>query len=70
MSKPNVYISFDMIPEAKFWRINSVYKVEAVLRQKSMDDKGATFDIVEISSSSPKDKRVRHYLTEGGYQKT
>lgn len=57
-----------MLPEGKTWKIGKTYRISMTIRQKSMDENGAYFEILDAASLSKEDKKNRYYLTEGGYQ--
>jgi len=64
--KPTVYIPFGHLPEARDWRVGQVYRTKLVLKQISLDEDGATFEIVDATSLEG-DRKVRPVLnSEGG----
>lgn len=64
--KPTVYIPFSELPESQRWAIDKVYRVKMVLKQTSLSQEGANFEIVDATSLEPEDKGKRVYLSEGG----
>ena len=68
---PTIYIPFGLLPEGKFWSIGKIYRVKMILKQTSVTEKGATFEIHDATSMSKLD-RARHEFLLGnryGYNK-
>ncbi len=64
--KPNVYIPFSILPEGRKWTIGKTYRVRLVLKQRSIDETGASFEVEDAMSLEHKDKGERYFLAEGG----
>lgn len=69
MEKEELYIPFNMMPEGRMWKVGQTYRVKLVVKQTSVNEDGAEFEIVDATSLEPVDKRNRVYMTEGGYIK-
>lgn len=69
-SKPNVYIPFSLLPESRQWHISKAYRVRVILRQTSLSESGANFEIIDTLSLEPSDKGRRYMVTESGILKT
>lgn len=48
--KPTIYIPFEYLPEGKDWKVGGTYRVKMVLKQRSMDEDSATFEIIDATS--------------------
>ena len=60
--KTKIIIPFDVLPEAKQWKVSKKYKVNLVLQQTGMDEDGATFAILDAKSLEPTDEQRRKFL--------
>lgn len=60
------YIPYDVLPEAREWRIGRTYRVKMVMKQLSQDEKGANFEIVDSTSLEPGEARRRAFLSDSG----
>lgn len=59
------FIPYEVLPEARNWRVGHIYRVKMVMKQVSQGEEGAIFEIVDATSLE-RDKRQRYYLSEGG----
>ena len=64
-----VYIPFEVLPEGQYWKVNSAYRVKLVLRQVSLDENGASFEVVDATSLESDDRGKRHFYSDGGVLK-
>ena len=68
-SKPCVYLPFEVLPEGQHWKVNNAYRVKLVLRQVSLDEKGASFEVVDATSLESGDRSKRAFYSDGGILK-
>ena len=69
--KTTVYLPFDVLSDSKSWSVGTAYRVKLVLKQTSVSEDGASFEVIDASSREPNDKEKKRFLTsEGGYIKT
>ena len=61
-----MFVSFDLLPEARDWKVGKTYRVKMVLKQTSESEEGASFDIVDASSLEPAERGKSYFMTEGG----
>ena len=64
--KPILYLPFGLLPEAKDWRVGQVYRVKLVIKQRSLDEDSASFEIVDASSLEINKKNVTSISSDGG----
>lgn len=64
--KPRIFLSFENLPESKDWKNEEVYRVRLVLKQKSLSEDGANFEVVDAVSLEPNDKGKRKFLSSDG----
>ena len=65
--KPMIHaLSFDLLPESKNWKVGKSYRVKLVLRQVSVSESGADFEIVDATSLEPEDKGRRKFTSDSG----
>ena len=64
--KSTVYVPFGILPEPKDWKVGGVYRVKMVLRQRSLDENGASFEIVDATSLEGDRKKQPVLSSEGG----
>ena len=62
-----MFISFELLPEARDWKVGKVYRARLVLRQTNLDENGASFEILDAASLESDDKGKRRLTTDGGY---
>ena len=60
--KPRIYLPFESLEEAKHWEVGQSYVVKMVLRQTSLDENGASFEVVDATSMESKDRARRKFL--------
>ena len=60
-SKPQVFIPYNLLPEAKDWKNGRVYRVRAVLRQTGSSEQGSTFELEDAVSLDG--EKAATYLT-------
>lgn len=68
-AKPTIFISYDLLPEGKSWVVGKNYRVRLVLKQVSMEEGGATYEVADATSLEPEDKGRRYYTSESGTMK-
>ncbi len=56
------FIPFEELPEARNWRVGQIYKMKLVGKQISINEKGATFKIIDAQSLE-RDKRQRFFIS-------
>ena len=61
-----VFIPYDKLPEGRNWKVGQTYRVRVVLKQVSMQEEGATYDVVDATSLEREDKGRRYYSSESG----
>ena len=66
--KSTIYIPFEYLPEARDWRVGQVYRAKMVLRQRSLTEEGASFEIVDATSLEDRDRRKRISSDGGTYE--
>ena len=59
-------ITFDQLPEAREWKVGKKYHVQMVLRQMSMNEDSAQFEIIDATSMDGRAERSKHYLSGDG----
>lgn len=67
--KMPVFISHEVLPESRNWKVGKSYRVKAVLRQVGTSEHGANFELVDVTSLEPEDKSTRRYFSENGFIK-
>ncbi|MCK9370412.1 hypothetical protein M0R04_10930 [Candidatus Dojkabacteria bacterium] len=48
--KPVVYIPYDRLTAGKDWEIGQTYRIKLIVKQKTKDEDGAMFEIIDASS--------------------
>lgn len=66
MNPSPTFVPFDVLPEAREWRVGKSYRTKMVLKETAQTETGANFDIVDATSLEPNDKANQHFLSDGG----
>ena len=66
---PTIHIPFTALEESRHWKVGQAYRVKAVLRQVSMDEDGAVFELVDVTSLDSSAKEKRFFYSDGGVLK-
>lgn len=64
--KHNTFISYDVLPQARDWRVGRTYRVKVVIKQISQMEEGAEFQVVSAESLEPKNARKRAFTSDSG----
>lgn len=64
--RPTVSIPFEILPEGKTWRVGQSYRVRLVLRQVSVGENDATYEVVDAVSMEAADSSKGKYLRSDG----
>lgn len=62
----SIYIPFDKLPDAREWSVGQKYHVKLVLKQTAMDEKGASFEVVDATSMEDRASRSKKFLSGDG----
>lgn len=63
-----VHITYEQLPEAREWKVGKKYHVKMALKQVSMGEKGADFEVVDATSMEGRAHRSKRFLSgEGSY---
>ena len=66
-ARPQIHISFELLPEGKHWRVGQAYRTRIVLKQIATGENDATYEVVDATSLEPADSdRSRFLRSEGG----
>lgn len=60
------FVPFDVLPEAREWKVGKVYRTKMVLKQVGMDENGANFEVIDATSLETRDIHKRYYLSDSG----
>lgn len=70
MAKPEITLPFSLLPDSKQWKVGKKYRVQLVLKQTSLGQNAATFDVVDALSLELADEQKHKFLsTDGGLYK-
>ena len=62
-----MYIPFELLGDAQHWEVGQTYRIKVVVKQKSLDENGAEFEIVDASSlESPKRGEPSNVSSDSG----
>jgi len=67
--KTRINIPYDLLPEAREWKMGKTYRVKTVLKQVGADEKYGVFEIVDASSMEMRDRANRSFMSETGSYK-
>jgi hypothetical protein len=62
----DIFLPYEVLPDAKEWRVGKNYRTKMVVKQTGMSEQGANFNVVDATSLELRDKAKAHFLSDGG----